>query len=358
MAWKILSALAAVCLAGSAFFAWKNQERLKNERAREEYTQKNLVSVQEHKKAAEEAKTKHTGDLAEATKEIEKIKAEVTETAAKAQEKEQELAQVKTNLEGVTKVVKELQAKIDEAGDITKLMATIKDLTNKKKEAEGALANQNQRFASAQENVKGLLDGVKSAEEREARGRKGIVEPDFTASVSRSFNEWGFVVLSKGNGGGVFANADLDVKRGKEVIGKLKVRNVEQSTSVADIVKGSLAEGVSIRSGDLVVAAPQAQPAAKPTAVGATPTTPPAQGAPTTPAADPFGAPPAGGMAPAAPAASDPFGAPPAAAPPAGGMAPAAADPFGAPAAPAAAGAGTPAAPSTADPFGAAPPAK
>jgi hypothetical protein len=46
MAWKILSALAAVCLAGSAFFAWKNQERLKNERAREEYTQKNLVSVQ------------------------------------------------------------------------------------------------------------------------------------------------------------------------------------------------------------------------------------------------------------------------------------------------------------------------
>ena len=92
MAWKILSALAAVCLAGSAFFAWKNQERLKNERAREEYTQKNLVSVQEHKKAAEEAKTKHTGDLAEATKEIEKIKAEVTDTAAKAQEKEQAMA--------------------------------------------------------------------------------------------------------------------------------------------------------------------------------------------------------------------------------------------------------------------------
>jgi hypothetical protein len=354
MAWKILSALAAVCLAGSAFFAWKNQERLKNERAREEYTQKNLVSVQEHKKAAEEAKTKHAGDLAEATKEIEKIKAEVTDTAAKAQEKEQELAQVKINLEGVAKVVKELQGKIDEAGDITKLMATIKDLTNKKKEAEGALANQNQRFASAQENVKGLLDGVKSAEEREARGRKGIVEPDFTASVSRSFNEWGFVVLSKGNGGGVFANADLDVKRGKEVIGKLKVRNVEQSTSVADIVKGSLAEGTSIRPGDLVVAAPQAQPAPKTAAAGAAaaPLAPAASGAPA--AADPFGAPPAGGMAPAAPAASDPFGAPP----PAGGMAPAASDPFGAPAAPAAGGAGTPAAPSTADPFGAAPPAK
>ncbi|MFN7561322.1 MAG: hypothetical protein ACK5TH_06050 [Prosthecobacter sp.] len=361
MAWKILSALAAVCLAGSAFFAWKNQERLKNERAREEYTQKNLTSIQDHKKAAEEAKTKHTNDLAEATKELDKAKTEVADTAAKAQEKEQELAQIKTNLEGVSKVVKELQTKIDEAGDITKLMATIKDLENKKKEAEGALANKNQRLASAQENVKGLLDSVKSAEEREARGRKGIVEPDFTASVSRSFNEWGFVVLSKGNGGGVFANADLEVKRGKEVIGKLKVRNVEQNTSVADIIPGSVSEGASIRSGDLVVAAPQAQPAAKP-ATGAAPTAAPATpGAPAAGApADPFGAPaapaPAGGMAPA----SDPFGAPPAApaAPPAaGGMAPAS-DPFGAPpAAPPAGGAGTPASPSTADPFGA-PPAK
>ena len=366
MAWKILSALAAVCLAGSAFFAWKNQERLKNERAREEYTKKNLTSIQEHKKAAEEAKTKHTTELAEATKEIEKVKAEVADTAAKAQEKEQELAQIKTNLESVAKLVNELQAKIDEAGDIKKLMATIKDLGAKKKEAESALANQNQRLASAQENVKNLLEGVKSAEEREARGRKGIVEPDFTASVSRSFNEWGFVVLSKGNGGGIFANADLEVKRGKQVIGKLKVRNVEQNTSVADIIPGSVSEGTSIRSGDLVVAAPQTQPSAKPAAGGTAPAAAapapgaPAAGAPA--AADPFGAP-AGGMAPAAPA-SDPFGAPAAApAPAAGGMAPAApaSDPFGAPSAapaPAAGGAGTPASPSTADPFGAAPPAK
>jgi peptidoglycan hydrolase CwlO-like protein len=128
MAWKILSALAAVCLAGSAFFAWKNQERLKNERAREEYTKKNLTSIQEHKKSAEEAKTKHTTELAEAGKELDKVKGEVTDMAAKAQEKEQELAQLKTNLEGVAKVVKELKDRIAEAGDITGLLATIKNL--------------------------------------------------------------------------------------------------------------------------------------------------------------------------------------------------------------------------------------
>ena len=208
---------------------------------------------------------------------------------------------------------------------------------------------------------------MKTAEKKEARGSRGIVEPEFTASVSQDFPDWGFVVLNKGNGGGVFANANLEVKRGKEVIAKLKVRNVEQSAAVADVVIGSLAEGARIRTGDLVVASAEqaVKPAAAPAAAGgaAAPAANPA--APAAPAAsDPFGAP-AGGMAPAAPAASDPFGAAPAGgmAPAPAAPAPAASDPFGAaPAAPApgaapAAG-GTPAAPSTADPFGAAPPAK
>ena len=86
-------------------------------------------------------------------------------------------------------------------------------------------------------------EAVKAAEEREVRGRKGIVEPDFTARVAQSFPNWGFVVLSKGNGGGVFANANLEVKRGKDVVAKLRVRNVEQNSAVADLIPGSVAEG-------------------------------------------------------------------------------------------------------------------
>ncbi|MCE2695814.1 MAG: hypothetical protein LW645_16365, partial [Verrucomicrobiaceae bacterium] len=135
-----------------------------------------------------------------------------------------------------------------------------------------------------------------------------------------------FVVINKGNGGGVFANADLEVKRGKDVVAKLKVRNVEQQSSVADLVKGSLAEGERIRTGDLVVAAAeQSAKTAKAPATGAA-AAPAAAGdaaapAPAAPAmgADPFGAPPAAAPAPAAgatpPSTADPFGAPPAAPP-------------------------------------------
>ena len=349
MAWKILSALAAVCLAGSAFFAWKNTEALKNERDREAYTTQNLEKIVAHKGKADEAKTKHTAEVEEAGKELDTTKAAVVDAATKAQEKEQELAAVKTQLEGITKVVNDLQKQIDEAGDIKALLAQIATLKKEREEAESKLTNQIQRLASAQEVVGNLTKSVTAAEEREARGRKGIVEPDFTATVSRSYPEWGFVLLNKGNGGGVFANANLEVKRGEEVVAKLRVRNVEQNSSVADLVVGSVAEGTQIRTGDRVVAAAE-QAAQKPrsTAPATTAAQPEAAAGGAAPAmgGDPFGG---GAMgAPAAAPASDPFGAPPA-----GGMAPApASDPFGAAPAPAT---GTPATPSTADPFGAAP---
>ncbi|MEZ5388123.1 MAG: hypothetical protein R3F13_21665 [Prosthecobacter sp.] len=351
MVWKLLSALSAVCLGVACYFAWNNQKALVEERKREAYFTANLKEVKEHKDQAGESKKNREAQLATANTDLETTKTAVIDTTAKAQTKEAELAVAKTNLDQVTKIVKDLEKQINDAGDIPGLLAQIESIKKERLEAERALANQVARFAAAQERVNNLTASAVAAEERESRGRRGIVDDDFTANVSQSFTDWGFVVLNKGNGGGVFANADLEVKRGKEIVAKLKVRNVEQASCVADLVKGSLAEGERIRPGDLVVAA--AEQSAK-SAKGAAAAPAPAAGgaaAPTDSApapapagmdSDPFGAPMS--PAPAAPAASDPFGAPAAPAAPAMGS-----DPFGA--APAPAG-GTPAAPSNADPFG------
>jgi hypothetical protein len=358
MVWKILSALTAVCLGTACYFAWANQKVLVEERKRETYAKANLEDQKAHIVQAEERKKNGETKLATFNKELETTKTAIIDTSAKAQAKEQELALLNTNLDQITKQVNDLQKQIDDAGDIKALMAQIEGIKKERAEKEAELANQNQRLATAQEKVNQLTNAANEAQQREERGRRGIVESDFTAKVTQSFRDWGFVVLNKGNGGGVFANADLEVKRGKEIVAKLKVRNVEQNSSVADLVKGTLAEGERIRPGDLVVASAEqsAQTAAGPKSSTGAPA-PAAPGAPAAapgaPAAapamnsDPFGAR-AAAPAPAAPAApamnSDPFGAAPAT-PPAGG----------APAAPPAGGA-TP--PSTADPFGTAPPAK
>ena len=366
MVWKLLSALSAVCLGIACYFAVANKKALEHENQRLAAYQANLQTTKGQIGKFEDAKKGYENSLAEATKQLEGDKAALVEFTAKAQAKEQELELAKNNLEQVTRVVNDLQKQITDAGDIQALMAQIDTIRKERADAEAALANQNQRLAAAQERVNMLTQSAQEAEEREARGRRGIVDDDFTAKIAQSFSDWGFVVLNKGNGGGVFANADLEVKRGKDVIAKLKVRNVEQNSSVAELVPGTLAEGSTIHSGDVVVAAAQQSAKAERGGGGAAP----AAGAAGTPAAPGAAAPAAPGAAPAmsndpfaagapaaapggaAPMGGDPFGTPAAAPAPAGG-APMGGDPFGTP--PAAPAAGTPAAPSTADPFGAAP---
>ncbi len=360
MLWKILSALSVVCLGTACYFAWSNQKLLVEERKRETYTQANLTEIKAHIAKAEESKKALEAQLASAKQELDATKTSVAETSGKVQSTEQELTLVKTNLDQIATVISKNQKQIEEAGNIKALLEQIDSITKETTQAEAALAAQNQRLAYAQEKVNKLNEEAKAAEEREARGRRGVVDSDFTAKVAHSYTDWGFVVLNKGNAGGVFANADLEVKRGKNVIAKLKVRDVEPNSCVADLVKGSLSDGDHIRSGDLVVAAaeqsantaPAKSPAgAAPAAGGDAPAAP---SAPAPMGNDPFGAPAA--PAPAAPAmGSDPFGAPAAAPAPAAPAPAMGSDPFGAPAATPPAG-GAPA-PSTADPFGTAPPA-
>ncbi|MEN3943528.1 hypothetical protein WJU23_19675 [Prosthecobacter sp. SYSU 5D2] len=344
MLWKILSALSGACLAGAAFFAWLNQQDLEKERIRLSFANANLKAAQERKAEGDDSLKSRQEMLATAQKDRDAAREEVLKLTAEAQEKEAALAVIKGNLEQVTAQVTSVEKQIADAGDIEKLVAQIEKLKKEQQDAEGAVANQTQRVASAKEQYDYVVSQITKLRDTEAQGRRGIVAPDFTARVAQYFPEWDFAILSKGNSQGVFANADLEVKRGRQVIAKLKVRNVEQYGAIADLIPGSLLEGNSIRAGDTVVAAAKQSSEAppKPMTDGTTPPTetPAPQMDADTPAApmgsDPFGAP----AAPAPAMGSDPFGAPatPAPAP--------ASDPFGAPA--------TPAAPAPAsDPFGA-----
>lgn len=341
MVWKILSALSVVCLAGAAAFAWFYQKDMDKERTYLAEANANVKAAENHKKAVTEALKSNDATIAGIQEELAKAKEEVLKLNADVQEKETALALIKANLDQVTTQVSSVEQEIKAVGDVETLVAQIEKLKKDQLDAEGAVANQNQRVAAAKEQYETVLAQITKARDAEALGRRGIVAPDFTARIAQYFPEWDFAILSKGNAQGVFANADLEVKRGRQVIAKLKVRNVEQYGAIADLIPGSLAEGNALRAGDIVVAAAkQTSDEVKP----GTTSTPPAEGQPATPTETTPTAP-----AGEAPMSSDPFGAPTTPATPA---APApASDPFGAPATPAA-----PAAPAMgADPFGAAP---
>lgn len=353
MVWKLLTGISAACLAVAAYFSYISKNDIRMEREAKETADKNLAEVKKgNADGAESLKQKET-QYATLVKDLEKLKVDVSAAEAEGQEKAAALELAKKNLEQTAQQLAAIEKKIEEAGDIEKLLAQVDALKKDKEAAAGAVATEANALAAAQEQLSKLQSEIERSRDVEARSRKGELDPAFSARIAQAFSDWGFAVLNKGNSGGVVADAELDVKRGSNVVAKLRVRNVEQGISVADIVPGSLKQGDALRSGDVVVPGPVAKkeapapatPAAP--APGAAPAAAPA-GAP----ADPFGAPAA---APAAPAMNaDPFGAPAAPAP-AAPAAPAGADPFGAAPAPAAppagAGAGTKESPSTADPF-------
>lgn len=351
MLWKILSGIAALCLAGASYFSWETKKMLQQENAMAERSKRHVADIQKAFNDGNSGKDRHFKELEDATKQLEDLKEKVTDATTEVAEKTKEAEVVNLNLTEVKKQVTELEDQIKKHGDIQKLLDEVKLLTDEKTTTEAAVANKQQQMALSDDRVVSVKKQLQALRDAESSQTRGVLTENFTARVSQSFPDFGFVILNKGNQAGMVANANLEVRRGGNTVAKLKVRDVEQGRSVADIIPESMSPQDAVRSGDLVVAVKQAAPApvtaapAPPAADGSTPAVQ-AGDAPLAPdmAADPFAAPAATTDAPAP--ATDPFAAPPATE----GAAPAApADPFAPPAdAPAA-----PAAP--ADPFAPAP---
>lgn len=64
---------------------------------------------------------------------------------------------------------------------------------------------------------------------------------------------WNFVVISIGDKQGAAMNNTLLVVRDGTPIGKVRITTVEANTSIADILPGTLARGVTIQPGDKVI---------------------------------------------------------------------------------------------------------
>jgi hypothetical protein len=64
---------------------------------------------------------------------------------------------------------------------------------------------------------------------------------------------WNFVVLSVGDKQGVIVNAPLLVVRNNEPVARLRITSVEPSTSIADVIPGSVRRGITVQPGDTVI---------------------------------------------------------------------------------------------------------
>lgn len=105
-----------------------------------------------------------------------------------------------------------------------------------------------------------LADKLKVTQERStqletAKPHRPVIrrDPGLRGSVLAVNQAYNFVVLSLGGRQGVEPNSEMLVLRGGSFIGKIRISSVEPATAIGDIITSSLARGVQVQPGDIVV---------------------------------------------------------------------------------------------------------
>ena len=188
----------------------------------------------------------------------------VTEAESKAAKAEAELAQAQ-------KETADLRAKLDaNESEMTSLQKNIEEATGKPaveipgaataSEMEAQLDESRRALDSAEQEKQLLLDKLRVARQRSVqledqqkrriavKGKPGV--RGAVLAVNRAYN---FVVLNLGGRQGVEVNSEMLVVRDGVLIGKIRISSVEPATAIGDIIASSLARGIQVQRGDIVI---------------------------------------------------------------------------------------------------------
>jgi DNA repair exonuclease SbcCD ATPase subunit len=252
---KFLVILAIVLTAASAVLGYLNQVKLAEVKKRAAdaeinvgQTKTQLAKVQGDLKTASQNLANTVAEKDQLTSKLSGIQAEFEKSKGQVAQ----LTNDRTSLETqISQLTADLQAKTQELEQ--------KSVPGSSSPAEGGLDQQAQ-LAEQQTlitKLQGDLDAARSQvatfqREKEDRMRQKM-RNGLEGRILAVNPAWNFVVLSLGDKNGVVNNAELLVKRGTQLIGKVRVTSVEPSTSIADIVANSVPQGTTISPGDDVI---------------------------------------------------------------------------------------------------------
>lgn len=197
-------------------------------------------------------------DVAAAKSAVEEKEKEVTAKAAQVDDLNKKVADATAQLTTKDATIDDLNKKIagmtggapvgDPGAD-----DKIKQLTARAETAETALAEAKQIQETLNRKVKDQDSQMAALREYKTSRDKEVMRPGTSGRILAVNAGWNFVVLSIGDKQGVLTNKSLLVMRGGEPIAKVRVTAIENATSIADVIPGSVRKGVTVQPGDAVV---------------------------------------------------------------------------------------------------------
>jgi hypothetical protein len=252
---KTLIGLSALLLCAAAIFGALNVAKVKTLRSTvADASTVRALAEQDHVRKEKELKARESAIAAEQTK--------LAEREGKTGASESQLTQIlneKTQLE--TKLqdkegeILALQKQIEEkhpgwvnpgAPSTVELQAQLDDARQQLDGAEREKSLLSEKLQSVKERSTQLEDEKKRR--AFARGKVGV--RGTVLAVNQAYN---FVVLNLGGRNGVETHSEMLVVRDGTFIGKIRISSVEPATAIGDIITSTLARGVQVQPGDIVI---------------------------------------------------------------------------------------------------------
>jgi len=183
-------------------------------------------------------------ELMEARSQASKATSTLADVQKQVADKDATLAQQKTDMEAKDARITELESKV-----ITPTQPASDPTIELKKQLE----EKDILTTGLQTKLKDQESQLSALKEKEAQRRSKLMRSGLEGRILAVNSSWNFVVLSLGDRNGVVNNAEMLIKRGTQLIGKVRITSVEPSTSIADIVANSVLSGLTVQPGDTVI---------------------------------------------------------------------------------------------------------
>jgi FtsZ-interacting cell division protein ZipA len=201
--------------------------------------------------AAEEAKLAEAENKAtKAGEEVGQLQKEKSELQTKLDANQTEIASLQKRIEEATAAGTTSGAAAQPAGNPgapspAELQAQLDDARRQLDSAEREKTLLSQKLRPQDQSAQ--------PQQEKKRREVGARKPGVHGTVLAVNQAYNFVVLNLGGHQGVEPNSEMLVLRDGTLIGRIRISSVEPATAIGDIITSSLARGVQVQPGDIVI---------------------------------------------------------------------------------------------------------
>ena len=255
---KIFVLIAVVFSLAAAALGFLNRSKLIEARTQ--------ASVFEAQSSANVKKSeKSAADLKTANEKLALVNSDVEKNAAELADLKSQIAKNTIDLTDLQKQIADKDALIaQQKNDMTTKDSRISELENTAAQAtqnnshpaedlKKQLEEKDLLATSLQSKLKDQESQLAALKERESQRKAKSLRLGLEGRILAVNTSWNFVVLSLGDRNGVVNGAEMLIKRGAQLVGKVRITSVEPSTSIADIVPNSVRGSLAVQPGDSVI---------------------------------------------------------------------------------------------------------